>query len=695
MKTPILNKEQRRSTLNILRPFLVLALILLSSGNSTAQWEIVHGRFIYCFALGPDGNGGNNLFAGTSGGGVLLSTDNGTTWRSVNHGLPVATGGAIENVRSLVVSPDGAGGTNILAGTDKGFYFSTNTGDSWESRNVGMLDLYVFALAVISDGGGGSTIFAGTTSGGVFRSTDNGGSWTQVNSGLSPKSISALASTPNGTGSTNLYAQTRGGSVFLSTNSGSSWTPVSTGLTFFSSFAVIGTDLFAGGQGVLLSTDYGTTWTSVSNGLTSTGVMALAVTGPYLFAGTQNGGICVTSDRGSNWWPVNGGLTNDYVCSLAINPAAGGSGAYLFAGGNGIWRRPLSQMTPPTGQNVPLAVSATVVSALAFVANWSPAIGASYYLLDVAKDSNFISYADGFKNRSVGNVTSYAVRNENGIFYLGLAPNTTYHYRLRAVSEEGVTSGNSNVIRVATKDTAMFDIFPFSKDVVKKYVYRYEEGSGGFGVGSDWEVDSGTVAYVVRDSVRSGDTATVWTIEQTEQLLHHKWSTVQAHKFDTTYFLDTTVFVTLHEDLRGLHEIDCDARVWALKHWGYGDHMYRLWIDTARNTYASDFADINERIYFDRTRGLYSREYLLNHSSNSFHYLKINATLLDPFTGVPSMDSKGRAMEFSLFQNYPNPFNPTTVIRYQLPAPSGVEGSGVGGVRLVVYDILGGSWRCW
>jgi photosystem II stability/assembly factor-like uncharacterized protein len=44
---------------------------------------------------------------------------------------------------------------------------------------------------------------------------------------------------------------------------------------------------------------------------------------------------------------------------------------------------------------------------------------------------------------------------------------------------------------------------------------------------------------------------------------------------------------------------------------------------------------------------------------------------------------------FVLEQNYPNPFNPTTVIRYQVPAPSGVEGPGVSRVRLVVYDLLG------
>ena len=44
---------------------------------------------------------------------------------------------------------------------------------------------------------------------------------------------------------------------------------------------------------------------------------------------------------------------------------------------------------------------------------------------------------------------------------------------------------------------------------------------------------------------------------------------------------------------------------------------------------------------------------------------------------------------FSLLQNYPNPFNPTTTIRYQLLAPSGVEGSAASFVTLKVFDALG------
>jgi hypothetical protein len=52
-----------------------------------------------------------------------------------------------------------------------------------------------------------------------------------------------------------------------------------------------------------------------------------------------------------------------------------------------------------------------------------------------------------------------------------------------------------------------------------------------------------------------------------------------------------------------------------------------------------------------------------------------------PGNGIPD--------QYALFNNYPNPFNPTTTISFQLPAPSGVEGSAVSQVVLKVYDVLG------
>jgi hypothetical protein len=60
-----------------------------------------------------------------------------------------------------------------------------------------------------------------------------------------------------------------------------------------SSFAVIGPDIFPGtDDGVFLSANSGASRRAVSSGLPEkTAVTALAVDGPYLFAGTYLGGI--------------------------------------------------------------------------------------------------------------------------------------------------------------------------------------------------------------------------------------------------------------------------------------------------------------------------------------------------------------------------------------------------------------------
>jgi phosphodiesterase/alkaline phosphatase D-like protein len=90
---------------------------------------------------------------------------------------------------------------------------------------------------------------------------------------------------------------------------------------------------------------------------------------------------------------------------------------------------------------IPVANSATSRTSTGFTANWGGAAGATSYRLDVATDGFFASLVPGYDNLNVGNTISYAVT--------GLAPGTTYYYRVRAVNTAG-TSGNSNAITVST-----------------------------------------------------------------------------------------------------------------------------------------------------------------------------------------------------------------------------------------------------
>ena len=69
-----------------LRRMLVLVVFLLSSTSLLlAQWVQTNGPiggYVSSFVVS-----GTDLFAGTDGGGVFVSTNNGENWRAINSGL--------------------------------------------------------------------------------------------------------------------------------------------------------------------------------------------------------------------------------------------------------------------------------------------------------------------------------------------------------------------------------------------------------------------------------------------------------------------------------------------------------------------------------------------------------------------------------------------------------------------------------
>jgi hypothetical protein len=325
--------------------FLIVSSLVLTQ-ISIAQWVQTHGPYhgdVFCFAVS-----GTNLFAGTYGGGVFLSTNNGTSWSAASSGLTNT------DVRAFTVS-----GTNLFAGTLGGVFLSTNSGTSWSAASTGLTSKLVSALAISPAPGGagqrldsssGTNLFAGTYGDGVILSTNNGTSWSAASTGLTNTSVLALA-----VSGTNLFAGTEWGGVFLSTNNGTSWSAASTGLmnTYVRALAVSpasggagSTNLFAGTSGgVFLSTNNGTSWTAASTGLTDIDVSALVVSGTNLFAGVastlrSSSIVFLSTNNGTSWTAASTGLTNPSVNTFAV------SGTNLFAGtADGVWRRPLSEMT--------------------------------------------------------------------------------------------------------------------------------------------------------------------------------------------------------------------------------------------------------------------------------------------------------------------------------------------------------------
>lgn len=142
------------------------------------------------------------------------STDGGATWGMVVNGLDAISGQwPIVALTSI--------GTNLFAGTKGGgMYLSTNNGQHWTQINEGLSERYVDCLASL-----GTTVFMGAYRG-VFRTTNNGATWSTA--GLSGTNVVSLATWGN-----KLIAAADDEGLFLSTDHGSSWSPISIGLEGF------------------------------------------------------------------------------------------------------------------------------------------------------------------------------------------------------------------------------------------------------------------------------------------------------------------------------------------------------------------------------------------------------------------------------------------------------------------------------
>ncbi|MBO3457583.1 hypothetical protein G7B40_009155 [Aetokthonos hydrillicola Thurmond2011] len=121
------------------------------------------------------------LFAGTSGNGLFRSQDNGNNWEQINPDLKN------QNITACVVNINTQ---EIFVGTFGGGVFrSINNGDSWLAMNRNLTHLYVTTLTINQNNG---QIFVGTTGGGIFRFESDYEQWQQINVGLTNIDITAL-----------------------------------------------------------------------------------------------------------------------------------------------------------------------------------------------------------------------------------------------------------------------------------------------------------------------------------------------------------------------------------------------------------------------------------------------------------------------------------------------------------------------
>ena len=300
--------------------YLPITIVIILSQSISAQWTnpdlTLTGRQILCFA-----NKDLSVLAGTNGG-LVLSTNSGSSWTNIGGGLPYSNIRALLNVET---SP-----YNLLAGMVSGrISMSTNYGENftgfpvdsvqlpfladinsilkrenssnyfvgtergvfllpqfyplstWVPINNGLPSAETKVRVIIEKDG---EIFAGTNSGVYHRS---GSSWDEKNFGLTNTNVTAITSI-----SGYLFAGTSQGSVgglYISSDNGVNWT-LSQSITWVTSFITIGSNIFAGsyGDGIWRSTNYGNTWSQINDGLGSGAyyVLSLGADNQYIFAGT-------------------------------------------------------------------------------------------------------------------------------------------------------------------------------------------------------------------------------------------------------------------------------------------------------------------------------------------------------------------------------------------------------------------------
>jgi len=329
---------------------LVLTAAASSTSDSKPWTRSANLRTATVHAIVVDPARPSNVYAGTSIGGVIRSTDGGRHWRG-RYTLG-------RGVRSLAIYPTSP--STVYAGTwGDGIYKSTNGGVSWGVLDLPYNDLGVPALVV--DPREPQIVYAGTDHVGVLKTTDGGVTWTEMNAGIRPGGgrrrleVGSLAIDPRSPKT--IYAATTlwgdGSRLFKTTDGAASWHELhreqrgrwEVAVDPRSSATVYGLfrDQFS------KSTDGGASWTTskLPRGIALTLAVHPRTSHPYVGmldweayfgGGRPSSAVYRSVDRGRSWQPFARGLEvprrgkpgtrPPSVGALAFSP----EGDVLFAG---------------------------------------------------------------------------------------------------------------------------------------------------------------------------------------------------------------------------------------------------------------------------------------------------------------------------------------------------------------------------
>ncbi len=318
------------------------------------------------------------VYAGTSGGGVFRSSDDGTSWQAVSIGLgnglaqtiALDRGGGMIYVgtpQGVFRSPlnpirwqlsgaelAGVDVASIVADARSGYLFavtgrgdvfrSIDQGASWQLVD-GLRQLFARTIAVSAYSG---AIYVGAFRGGVARSLDQGFNWEPIGRNLPDPNIEALLVDERDGA---LYAGTLNGAVFRTVDGGISWRRIGESLAA----RILGLALEGEGDALLAATSAGLfrfdasldAWVRDDVGLTHSYILALATyhDGGVVYAGTRGGGAFSRRTGEPTWQPNNTGLSDAAIVGLvsdgqtgALWAAVPGWGVFRTQDGGQSWQ---------------------------------------------------------------------------------------------------------------------------------------------------------------------------------------------------------------------------------------------------------------------------------------------------------------------------------------------------------------------
>ncbi len=284
---------------------------------------------ILSLAVSPTYKTDHLVIAGTDRG-IFYSTDNGDNWSAAE--IPME--------RSLILaisfSPGYEADGIVVAGTlEDGILYSDTRGESWHLKSFGLLDAAVFSLGLSPQFPQDETIFAGTETA-IYYSYNQARAWKQLPFPENVAPVLSLFISPDFAADKVIFAGTEAQGLFRSTDQGENWERLSFPAASVSALALSKEKILlaATEMGIYQSRNRGKTWQhlcEISNAI------SLAAINDIVLAGFVDQGLRLATDL-RDWQPIEVPSIRSMVGFVLSSQFEKDLTAFMYGPQEGIWR---------------------------------------------------------------------------------------------------------------------------------------------------------------------------------------------------------------------------------------------------------------------------------------------------------------------------------------------------------------------